>query len=103
MAMDKIKPTGKKKRIHVSLIVIRISKDSLVDSYKLCNSKPCISCIYKINNFSNAGYKITKIYFSNNIGHLVCLKTTNLVKQPKLHVTKYYRNHKLPKKILSYT
>ena len=99
MALDKIKGNNRKSNLTVSLMVIRITEKSTECSYKLCNSKPCISCICKIMNISCSGYKVSKIYFSNENGEIVCFKFKEILKESP-HISKYYKNTTLPKALI---
>ncbi len=99
MAIEKIKKNRKKKLTNVSLIVIRISYGSTPDFYNLTNSRPCVACISKINNIRRIGYKISKIYFSNENGDIVCYKLRDIIKE-KQHLSKYYRTATIPKNLL---
>lgn len=92
MAIDKIKNSTKKKQTSVSLLVIRISENSTEHSYKLCNSKPCAACIHKIMNTNNSAYRISKIYFSNEIGDIVCFKIGEILAEAN-HITRFHRKN----------
>lgn len=98
MAISKIK-RNTKKPINVSLMVIRISYNSTIDSYSLANSRPCISCMYKIKNTMSIGYHINKIYFSDENGNIVCYKVRDIINE-KHHISKYYRATSIPKVII---
>ena len=106
MAIDKLKTNNRKTQLVVSLLVIRITQNSNIDNYKLCNSKPCASCISKITGLNIfgyssknvirmskaiAGYKISKIYYSNEDGEIIFFKINNFLKE-KLYISRYYRN-----------
>lgn len=97
-AIDKIQKNTKRKRINVSLLVIRISPASTVDHYHLSNSRPCVSCMSKIKNMSSIGYKISKIYFSNGKGEIVCHKLRDILRE-KQHLSRYYRQTIIPKRL----
>ena len=96
MAIDKLPNNRNKKLINVSLLVIRISVNSTTDLYKMSNSRPCISCMYKIKTSAQLGYKISKIYFSNEDGDIVCHKLRDIIKE-KQFLSKYYRLSMIPK------
>ena len=96
MAIDKIKKNNKKKLINVSLMVIRISPSSTSNDFHLSNSRPCAICMLKIKNMVHFGYKISKVYFSNSNGQIVCYKLKNLI-QEKQYLSKYYRTTSIPK------
>lgn len=98
MAISKIK-RNPKKMINVSLMVIRISYNSTIETYHLANSKPCVSCMYKIKNTVNIGYHINKIYFSDENGNIICYKIRDLLKE-KHHLSKYYRASYIPKRLI---
>ena len=98
MAIDKITKNNKRKLINVSLMVIKISPNSTPDAYHLSNSRPCAICVLKIKNMVYIGYKISKVYFSNKNGEIVCYKLQNLIKE-KQYLSKYYR---LSKNICKY-
>ena len=99
-AMDKIQPNRKGKIINVSLLVIRITPASTVDSYKLANSRPCIACMYRIKNLVYNGYRVTKVYFSNEEGEIISYRLRDIVAEKQHHLTKYYRVSGIPKKYI---
>lgn len=96
MAIDKLKKNKNKKLINVSILIIRISGSSNHDCYKLCSSRPCVSCMYKIINVTNLGYRITKIYYSTENGNIICYKLKDII-QEKQFISKYYRVTPIPK------
>ena len=98
MALDKIVKPKSRKIIDVSLLVIRISCGSTCSKYKLCNSRPCAACMYKIKNSVQSGYRVSKIYFSNDNGDIVCYKIRDIIAE-KQFVSKYYRLTAIPKKL----
>ena len=98
MALEKLKPNYGKKIIKISLLVIRISQASTPTKYTLGNSRPCASCLYKIKNSISIGYKIDKVYFSNDFGNIICYKLRDIIKE-KQFVSRYYRMHTIPKKL----
>lgn len=79
MALDKIVKNKTKKIIDVSLLVIRISARSTCGSYKLCNSRPCAACMYKMSNSVENGYRVSKVYFSDDNGDIVCYKLRDIL------------------------
>ncbi len=83
-ALLKFKDT-KPKNKKISLIVIRISRNSNSEEYKLSLSKPCFQCISYISTF-----KIKTIYYSIE-GGIVKEKIRNLIDGEK-HISKFYRN-----------
>jgi hypothetical protein len=99
MAMDKIRQNKSKKIIDVSLLVIRITKKSVATSYQLSNSRPCICCIHKIKNMNCHGYRISKIYYSDDMGNIICSKLRDIVRE-KHHICKYFRDVAIPKVLL---
>ncbi len=80
-------------------MVIRISPSSTTETYTLSNSRPCAVCLLKIKNMECFGYKISKVYFSNKNGEIVCYKLQNLIKE-KQYISKYYRSTAIPKRLL---
>ncbi|BCS82940.1 cytidine deaminase [Cotonvirus japonicus] len=96
MALDKIKKPKSKKILKVSLLVVRITPSSTPDSYTLINSRPCIACMHKIKNSAEHGIKINKIYFSNELGEVICYKLRDILNE-KQHISKYYRMTVIPK------
>lgn len=98
MALDKIVKPRTRKIIDVSLLVIRISCGSTCNKYKLCNSRPCAACMYKIKNSIQTGYRVTKIYFSDDNGDIVCYKFKDIIIE-KQFVSKFYRLTSIPKKL----
>ena len=77
-------------------MVIRISTASNIDHYSLASSRPCISCMYKIKNSIDHGYKISKVYFSNENGEIVCYKLRDIIRE-KQFLSKFYRVSNIPK------
>lgn len=80
-----------KKITKLSMLVIRIDHSSNVDSYRITSSKPCMSCINKINKYNRFGYMIDKIYYSTNENNIVKTKIKDIMKKEQ-HVSKYYKN-----------
>jgi hypothetical protein len=80
-----INPT--KKRIKVSLIVIRINRDG-----DLKNSKPCYKCVCALKKFNDEGiYKIKNIYYSNADGNIEIVKLNDLVNDINKHISMRFR------------
>ena len=74
----------------VNLLVIRTTRNGL-----LCSSIPCIHCIKKISDDPiHKGYKINKIYYSNENGNIEATSLLNLVLSNKCHISSYYRHKK---------
>lgn len=99
MAIEKLpikRKQSKKKFINVSMLVIRISHASNCETFKLSNSKPCISCLFKIQNCFLNGYKINKLYYSNENGEITYSKVKDLIKCNHT-VSKFYRKSNIPK------
>lgn len=81
----------RKKKIKLSLLVIRVSTGSSVNNYKLKNSKPCSVCIERILKLRRFGYDINKIYYSDEYGRII--KTNiNSLSGSDPYITTYYRN-----------
>lgn len=99
MAVDKLKINIKPKLINISLLVIRITSGSNPNCYHLVNSRPCIACMYKLIHVTQLGYRITKIYFSNEVGEIICYKLRDIMAE-KHHASRYYRSSSIPKKFL---
>ena len=96
MAIDKLPQNNSKKIIKVSLCVIGITKPSTIDNYHISNSKPCIKCMFMIKNAAMLkGYKINKIYFSNEKNEIVYYKLKSLLKE-EMHIPKLYRHYGIP-------
>ena len=67
-SIDRLTPTHKNPK--VNLLVIRCKKDKT-----LGNSKPCINCLKSIYiDIRRKGYKINKIYFSDDDGDFNTIK-----------------------------
>lgn len=99
MALQKIQEHKPKKIIDVSIIAIRITRSSTVESYHLIDSRPCVSCMYKIKTSVNMGYRVNKVYFSDTNGDIVCYKLRDIVKE-KQFVSKFYRISNIPKVLI---
>ncbi len=99
MAIDKLRKNNKPKLIDISLLVIKITPASTIESYRLSNSRPCIACMYKIKNITYSGYRLSKIYFPNENGQIICYKLRDILKE-KQYVSKYYRLATIPKSYL---
>lgn len=95
VAIEKLRSNKRNNIINVSLIVVRITSASNNNKYKLTNSRPCINCVHNIKNAIKYGYRISKIYYSNEFGKIVCYRLKNIIKE-KQHLSKYYRNNILP-------
>ncbi|XWV25661.1 cytidine deaminase [Tupanvirus deep ocean] len=99
MAIDKLHKNKKRKLINVSLLVIRITYGSTADIYNLSNSRPCVACMSKIKNLTNFGYRVTKVYFSNENGDIVCYRLRDILKE-KQYLSKFYRVSTIPKNFM---
>lgn len=99
MAIDKLKKNTSRKIINLSLIVIRISPGSVPGDYTLGNSRPCAACMYKIKNSLKLGYRINKVYYSDDIGDILCYKLRDILNE-KQHVSSFYRRNSIPKNLL---
>lgn len=98
MALDRIwkKANRSKKIIELSLLVIRIGLHSSADSFVLSSSRPCISCLHKMINSPKYGYRIGKVYFSNEHGKIVCQKLRDLIRE-KQKIPKILKKTTIPK------
>ena len=100
-AIDKLRFNNSNKLIKIDILVVRISKDSNSEKYKLLNSKPCALCIYNLNNVQSKGYKIRWVYYSDNNGNIQKEKLKN-IQQSRSYATILYRQLGTPKKIKQY-
>lgn len=102
MAIDKLPHRKNKKIIEVSLLVLRITKGSCNgDCFKIRMSKPCASCVYSIDKALSKGYRITEIYYSNELGEMIHIKLKDLLKE-KNHICSYYLYRPIPKYLKDY-
>jgi deoxycytidylate deaminase len=85
-----------KKIIDVSLIVIRITLKSNIDTYTLCDSKPCVICLQRIIDCVKYGFRIKKIYYSTQSGEIICYKLRDLIKK-KQYISSFYTKTTIPK------
>jgi hypothetical protein len=76
-----------KKTISVDMLVIKVLRNG-----KLSNSAPCVKCLKSIANAITKGYKINKVYYSNETGNIECKLLSDLINSEKLHISSYYRN-----------
>ena len=90
-AIRKLPPIIKKaKRKRIILIVIRINRFG-----KLLNSTPCFKCIQHLTRLNNSsGYKIDKIYYSNQEGKIEITKLSELIDCDEKHVSYAFRQKK---------
>lgn len=87
-AINNLQPKKRRNLISVDILVIKVKRDG-----SLSNSTPCVHCLKTIVDVPNIkGYKINKVYFSNNIGEIECHKLNDLVNSEHLHISSYYRN-----------
>lgn len=90
-AIEKLIKRNRKRRkylINVDIIVIRFNKNN-----KLTSSKPCVHCIHRMLTMPEKyGYKINNIYYSDENGNIIKTKINELIKDDKLHMSKYFRN-----------
>lgn len=69
-ASMKLKPSHKKRKEKVSLVVFRTNRKG----DNLMMSKPCNNCIIKTHKILNRkGFNLKSIYYTNNDGELVIL------------------------------
>ncbi len=87
-----------KRRIHKSLLVIKLKKDNTLGL-----SKPCNKCIRNINIISTQkGIYIKKIYYSNGNNNITCEKFVDLFYDKNKHITNFERfKSKYNKKLFS--
>lgn len=83
-AIDKIRDIGKFRKIFI--LVVRITK-----SGEITISKPCKSCIEKMNSFNCKNYKISRIYYSNKEGDIVKSSLDKLNIEPCKHISRMDR------------
>ena len=88
MAIDKLPHINCKRRKKINILVIRITSSSNSEKYKLVNSQPCKNCVEKMSYIQ--GYKVKKIYYSNENGEIVCCKLRDLANKSQ-HITKFNR------------
>jgi len=78
-AISKLRPC-KNKIIRLNLVVIRLNPYTS----ELRNSKCCIECLYYLNKkLQRRGYKIHKLYFSDQNGKIIKSSLSKLVKEHK--------------------
>ena len=71
----------------VNILVIKTSKTGCWG-----NSKPCYNCICVMNNIAPLkGYRINKVYYTNESRNIESCKLNDLVNDPEKYLTKYYR------------
>ena len=73
-----------KKRIRMSLLVLRINRNG-----DLCESAPCQHCTSQLSRSKDL--LIDKIYFSTDSGNIVCTKFCDWVCMDDHHVTKGWK------------
>ena len=64
-----------RKLIKIDILVIRVNNYD-----QFCISKPCIHCCKKMALLPTRGYKINKIYYTNNEGEIVSERMSSLMK-----------------------
>lgn len=81
---------SKNKKIKkVSLLVIKSSK-----THCLSLSKPCIKCVNDLTiEPLRYGYRIDRIYYSDNNGYIICRKFADLVNDKDQHISKRFREN----------
>jgi hypothetical protein len=88
--INKLKPKKRSNLISVDMLVIKVKRDGT-----LSNSLPCVHCLRTIADMPVVkGYKINKVYYSNDNGDIECQKLHDLINSNNLHVSSYYRNTK---------
>lgn len=103
MAIDKLIKIARKTRrstrkiIDVSLIVIRMNSKGTPDNYHLGNSKPCSNCVHKIEKLTSYGYRINRIYYSNDDGMISVSNVNKLLADTTVRPSSFYRNTNMPK------
>lgn len=71
----------------VDIVIVKTSKTGC-----LGNSKPCLHCLAMMQMLApKKGYRIDRVFYSNEFGHMVCYRLEHLLKDPNIHVSKYYR------------
>lgn len=85
--------------IVITLIVIRISKNSTINDYTISNSKPYVGCVYRMKHLFEKGYRINKIYYSNENGKLEHYQFNSFIKRKQIK-SSYYKNSPLPNKYI---
>jgi len=86
-AVNRLPPIMKinKKKMNINLVVIRVNKLG-----NLCNSMPCMHCIKMMYiKPRNMGYKIDKVYYSDNNGEIIYCKLNDLLDE-EIHISKFY-------------
>lgn len=79
---------NKKKNKKINLFVVKISKTN-----SLSNSKPCIKCINDLITITlNKGYRINKIYYSNENNKIICKKFIDLILEKDKFITSFYKH-----------
>jgi cytidine deaminase len=73
---------------NVSILIIRTNKLG-----ELISSKPCMHCIYKMNEAVKMGYRITNVYYSDKNGEIVKTSLSKLNQEDNKHVCGYFKRH----------
>ena len=91
-AIRKLPPITKKaKKTRLVMIIIRINRFG-----NLLNSAPCFKCIQHLARLnSSSGYKIDKIYYSNQEGKIEINKLSELIDSEHKHVSYAFRQKQL--------
>ena len=89
MALSNLQPLPKKHHYKkVDIVVIRTSKTGIIGM-----SKPCIHCIVKMHTLApQKGYRINKVYYTNECGVLVDTSLNKLLTEDTHHMSGFYRN-----------
>lgn len=73
----------------ISILIIKATSNG-----ELRNSAPCVHCLKSMYIMpKKLGYKINRVYYSNNDGDIECNKLIDLLKSDKLHVSCCHRKN----------
>lgn len=85
-------PYPKKRTKIITNIDILIIKATTTG--ELRNSAPCVHCLKSMYIMPRKlGYKINRVYYSNNNGEIECNKLIDLLRSDKLHVSSSHRKN----------
>jgi len=88
-AIKKLKQRDSNSIKKINMLVIKTSITG-----KLGNSKPCLNCILDIINLTpKKGYRVDKLYYSDENGSIQKVKLNKLIKLGHFHVSSFYKNH----------
>lgn len=88
--IEKLPDRRNKKFISVDILVIRFNKQA-----EMKMSKPCYLCLRAMERKAlRSGYRINKVYYSNDEGQIVMQKLKDLIMEEDQHQPFYHRSHR---------